>query len=432
MRIPAAALLVERIPLHRPLTIHPTAINRYTARHATDEETLLDFDLLQTPHGQREAVPVAVRAVRESISANPVMPVINGEASYEMLGDRLPTAWTRAMFWLCMMNGAKGHTYGANGIWQVNRPGQPHGPSPTAGSPPTGYGVITWEEAMNLPGSTQMAIGKRFFESLPWTRLAPMPDSVAWADSADAVTPGDWIWHDEGDPKRDAPIAVRYFRRTFNVADKAITRRAILRVATDDRGTIWLNGIEVGTCADWGKPVMLDAAPVLRTGQNILCIRAENVKAPVALNPAGLNAALAMELTDGKNTTVRSDERWRSAKAEADGWREADFDDSKWPGVVVTAKYGEAPWGRAAEVDDPLTGPQACGIGDTLRAIYTLDERAIVVRNLKPGARYDVTHFDPVKGERSSAPQLTADAQGQLRCEPPGHGHDWVLLLTRE
>ena len=35
------------------------------------------------------------------------------------------------MFWLCMMNGAAGHTYGANGIWQCNRKGQPHGASPT-------------------------------------------------------------------------------------------------------------------------------------------------------------------------------------------------------------------------------------------------------------------------------------------------------------
>ena len=85
-------------------------------------------------HGRREAVPITVKAVRETYNANPVMPVIDGEAAYEMLSDSLPTEWTRAMFWLCLMNGAKGHTYGANGIWQLNRPGQPHGPSPTANS----------------------------------------------------------------------------------------------------------------------------------------------------------------------------------------------------------------------------------------------------------------------------------------------------------
>jgi hypothetical protein len=187
-------------PFRRPLTIHPTAINRYTARNATDDATLLDFDMLQTPHGQREAVPITVQAVRESVAAAPVLPVINGEAAYEMLGDRLPTEWTRAMFWLCLMNGAKGHTYGANGIWQVNRRNQPHGPSPTASSPPTGYGVISWDDAMNLPGSHHMAYGKRFFEALPWVDLQALPDGAAWADTTPSETPGDGAWY------RDNPL----------------------------------------------------------------------------------------------------------------------------------------------------------------------------------------------------------------------------------
>ena len=416
-------------PFQRPLTIHPTGIGRLSARNATDDAALLDFDFLQTPHGQREAVGPTVRTMRESYPDKPVMPVINGEAAYEKLGDSLPTEWTRAMFWLCLMNGAAGHTYGANGIWQLNRPGQPHGPSPTAGSPPTGYGVITWEDAMNLPGSTQMGHGKRFFESLPWTQLVPMPDSVAWSDSANAETPGDWIWHAEGDPKTDAPLEVRYFRRSFDVSDKAKITRATLRLAADDRGTAWLNGVELGSSADWMKPAILNAAPALRTGRNVLCIRGENVKAPVTLNPAGLNAALAMEFADGTSVSVRSDAEWRSAKAEDAGWREANFDDAKWPGVMVTAKYGDAPWGRVAEGGDPLAGPQACGIEDKLRAVYMLDARPIVVRRLKPGASYDITHFDPVTGERSTAPAITTDAHGEWRCDPPQHGHDWVLLL---
>jgi hypothetical protein len=162
-------------PFHRPLTIHPTAIKQYTARHATDDPGLLDFDMLQTPHGQREAVPVTIKAVRESYSARPQLPVIDGEASYEMLGDSLPTEWTRRMFWLCLMNGAAGHTYGANGIWQCNRPGQPHGASPGGGS---GYGKIPWNEAMHLPGSRQMGLAKAFLQQYHWERFEPHPE---WA-----------------------------------------------------------------------------------------------------------------------------------------------------------------------------------------------------------------------------------------------------------
>ena len=174
-------------PFHRPVTIHPTAIHQYTARHATDDASLLDFDLLQTPHGRREAVPVTIKAVRDSYSAAPMMPVIDGEASYEMLNDNLPTEWTRRMFWVGLMNGTAGHTYGANGIWQCNRPGEPHGVSPSGGN----YGRIPWNEAMHLPGSRQVGLGKKLFEQYPWYRFEPHPEWVAYLsnDNNDAVTP---------------------------------------------------------------------------------------------------------------------------------------------------------------------------------------------------------------------------------------------------
>ncbi|HEX3718542.1 MAG TPA: DUF4038 domain-containing protein [Verrucomicrobiae bacterium] len=163
-------------PWHRPLTVHPTGIGPLTARHATDDAGLLDFDILQTPHGKQNAVGPTVKTARHSYSAEPTMPVIDGEASYEMLNDNLPTEWTRRMFWLCMMNGAAGHTYGANGIWQCNRPGDPHGASPHGGN----YGKIPWNEAMRLPGSQQVGFGKRFFEQFAWEDFCPHPEWVRY------------------------------------------------------------------------------------------------------------------------------------------------------------------------------------------------------------------------------------------------------------
>ena len=168
-------------PFHRLLTVHPTGIGRLSARHATDDSALLDIDLLQTPHGRREAVPITVRTVRQSYEDNPVMPVIDGEASYEMLNDSLPTEWTRRMFWLCLMNGAAGHTYGANGIWQCNRPGDPHGKSPHGGT----YGKIAWDEAMRLPGSAQAGFGKALLTQYAWQKFQPHPEWAAFAVATD-------------------------------------------------------------------------------------------------------------------------------------------------------------------------------------------------------------------------------------------------------
>ncbi len=249
-------------PWRRLLTVHPTAIQYYTARHVTDDAALLDFDMLQTPHGQGEAAPVAVQAVRASYAAQPTMPVIDGEASYEKLGDSLPTEWTRAMFWLCMTNGAAGHTYGANGIWQVNRRGDPHGNSPHGGN----YGKISWDEAMQLPGSAQVAGGKKLFESLPWTKLRPRPDAVHWAAS--------------------------------------------------------------------DKP--------------------------------------------------------------------------------------------------PPVGPQALADGDRLMLIYALRPLPVAITGLKSGGKYSLTLFDPVTGEKSAAPAVTADAHGALHLETPKTDHDWVAFLEAQ
>jgi hypothetical protein len=179
------AYIRETDPFRRPLTIHPTAINKYTARHATVDPTLIDFDMLQTPHGERPAAVITLKAIRESFAAEPRMPVINGEASYEMLLDKIPARWSRAMFWICLTNGAAGHTYGANGIWQCNRKDQPHGASPHGGN----YGKITWDEAMNLPGSSQLAAARRFLECWEWWRFEPHPEWVAWASEGDAELP---------------------------------------------------------------------------------------------------------------------------------------------------------------------------------------------------------------------------------------------------
>ena len=254
-------------PYHRLLTIHPTGFG-WSARYATDDVKLLDFDLLQTPHGQRDAVDLTVGKVQESYAAEPTMPVIDGEAAYEMLGDSLPTRWTRQMFWLCMTNGAAGHTYGANGIWQCNRPGDPHGPSPHHPAGHTGYGVIPWSESMQLPGSTQVGLGKKFFEQFEWQKFRPAPGMVAYANSPalDSSLWGQWIWFPEGQANVDAPLAARYFRKTFELPSNAAVKQATLWLAVDDRCAAFVNGQRVAGASDWKSPTPIDVTAAITPG----------------------------------------------------------------------------------------------------------------------------------------------------------------------
>ena len=95
------------------------------------------------------------------------MPVVNGEVCYEALLGKITADIPRLMFWACMLSGAAGHTYGANGIWQLNRRDAPYGKSPHGGT----YGPIPWDDAMRLPGSGQLGLAKRFLERVSLASL---------------------------------------------------------------------------------------------------------------------------------------------------------------------------------------------------------------------------------------------------------------------
>ncbi len=429
----------ETDPYRRPLTIHPTGIGRLSARHATDDPALLDFDMLQTPHGTREAVPITITTVRESCADTPRMPVIDGEASYEMLGDSLPTEWTRRMFWLCLMNGAAGHTYGANGIWQCNRKGQPHGPSPTVGSGPNGYGVISWDEAMNLPGSRQVGLGKKFLESYPWQRFQPHPEWSSFETNAHvSLADSSWIWFPEGDPAKDAPAAKRYFRKSFVLPANRLIATAALSASADDAFTASLNGRTLGTSEDWRNDRQFsEIQGLLKPGTNVLTIVAENKPAGGALDPAGLIASLEIHFSGekavetGETVRVVTDSTWRSATNEIAGWERPDFDDGAWPAAMKVAPYGSGPWGHiSGEADGPLFGPQATGIPDGVRIIYVPENKVVRLTDLKHNVLYTVTYFDPVSGAKKEMPPFRSDTTGSWTCPPPSDNtHDWVLAV---
>lgn len=168
-------------PFHRLVTLHPGD----TARNVVDDVSVLDFDMLQTGHGDRESIPNTVELVRRSRAAEPTMPVINGEVCYEGILD---TCWDdvqRFMAWTCLLSGTAGHTYGANGIWQVNGTDKPYGPSPHGGN----WGNRPWREAAALPGSRQVGLAKKLLERFEWSRFEPLPEFAVFADGAAPRSP---------------------------------------------------------------------------------------------------------------------------------------------------------------------------------------------------------------------------------------------------
>ncbi len=162
----------------RIVTAHP----QESVRKSVDEPSLLNFEMQQTNHEKSAKQHAAVAL--SGWKAKPTMPVISGEARYEHLEllvdkvvTKVTTADTRQAFWSHLLNsGCAGHTYGANGLWQVNLPDKPIGDTPNGYS----WGNITWQEAMHLPGSSQLSEAKEMLGNLPWHLLEPMMINKKW------------------------------------------------------------------------------------------------------------------------------------------------------------------------------------------------------------------------------------------------------------
>ncbi|HEV2498247.1 MAG TPA: DUF4038 domain-containing protein [Terriglobia bacterium] len=157
-------------PYRHPITVHPSS----TARDCVEDPSVLDFDMLQTGHGDRTSYANTINKVTGELPRKPRMPVLVGEVCYEGILDENRQEVSRFVYWACMLSGAAGHTYGADGIWQVNTAERPFGPSPHGrcwGGPP-------WNIAAQLPGSSQVALAKKLLSRYEWWRLEPHPEWV--------------------------------------------------------------------------------------------------------------------------------------------------------------------------------------------------------------------------------------------------------------
>lgn len=189
------------------------------------------------------------------------MPVVNAEVCYEALSGRIPAEIPRLMFWTCMLSGAGGHTYGANGIWQLNRRDQPYGKSPHGGT----YGPIPWDDAMRLPGSRQLGQAKALLEQYPWYRLEPHPEWAAWTltGTHDATGTGFEVPYAAGIPGSlriiyaplPRPVQIRHLEagRTFHAFchDPVTARRTDLGMVRPAADASWTASPPQGTATDW-------------------------------------------------------------------------------------------------------------------------------------------------------------------------------------
>ena len=144
------------------------------------------------------------------------------------------------------------------------------------------------------------------------------------------------------------PGGVNYFRGTFLLPENAPIKSADLAIAADNLYVLYVNGQPVGESEPdpnaWSRAKRFDVAGLLVPGRNVVAVEAINT----VPGPAGLLVKLAVQLADGRQVVLVSDEPWKSLDQELPNWQQPGFDDKAWRAAHVVGAFGIPPWGRIA------------------------------------------------------------------------------------
>jgi hypothetical protein len=167
-----------------PVSAHPFG-QAGQATVAVPDRSLIDFNMLQGGHGDARVSQWSVQRT-EKVCADPasMRPIVQGETCFEGMYNRTSPFGQRLIFWGQFFNGVRGHCYGADGIWQMNTPEEPLGPSPHGQA----WSYTPWREAMHFGGSTHIGHGRRMLENYEWWRFERHREWVEIPERAGGAT----------------------------------------------------------------------------------------------------------------------------------------------------------------------------------------------------------------------------------------------------
>ncbi|GAH33202.1 unnamed protein product, partial [marine sediment metagenome] len=135
-------------------------------------------------------------------------------------------------------------------------------------------------------------------------------------------TASQWVWFPESAPN-DCIRESRWLRKSFDLP--ADVKSAALWLLVDDRHALWVNGVALSEPVERrGSSCCYDLTRLLRAGRNVIAVEAFN-----AGGPAGVIARLLITLANDEELVINSDESWRAANTEQEGWNQPGFEDAE-------------------------------------------------------------------------------------------------------
>jgi hypothetical protein len=155
-------------PYHHPLSVHEIDPPFDTP---IQNESLTDFDFFQSGHRGWASIATEVAQLNKHYARTTVTkPLVESEIGHERTGAENYESFQRAAFWLAMLNGAAGFSYGNLPTAEAYSAAKPFHRSLVS--------FYDWEEGMKFPGAIEVSMGANFLKRFAWWRIAPHPEWV--------------------------------------------------------------------------------------------------------------------------------------------------------------------------------------------------------------------------------------------------------------
>lgn len=201
----------------------------------------------------------------------------------------------------------------------------------------------------NKDGKNKSQIYAPFSTGLFPTQAEPNPWKGKWiglnsttpAPEPADISKGAWIAFE---PKMSLPVGTSSYRKTFEVQKLDDISSAIANFSIDNRGVVYLNGVDLGGSDEYKRAATRNLLDCLKEGKNVLTVRADNVGG--SPNPGGVIGSFYLQKKDGSKVEFATDDSWKSIEGFEDSYIDPNFDDSQWNNASVLCKFGDEPWGK--------------------------------------------------------------------------------------
>ena len=160
---------------------------------------------------------------------------------------------------------------------------------------------------------------------------------------------GSWIWTNKTFDRQTCRLW-----KEFDIPSGAKVSLARMKITVDDGYQFFLDGRELGQGANWRGLTEYDLTLLLTSGHHVLAVNCFN-----DLFLAGLIMNLSIELDDGKNIDIQSDETWRVVPENQKNWEKLNHARAEWPAATVLPDSDRAPYlAREHWPDDYMSVPR--------------------------------------------------------------------------